>query len=210
MKGLGPSLRVVDWNIERGLQLDEIKLAFTDKQAFLSKVKFPPGNMNNEDDEAPATPRRLDAQIDVLQSADVIVLNEVDWGMKRTDYKAVVKELGDALNMNWAYGVEFVEVDPKMLGLQSFADVKDEAKRKNWKNCSASTRAASWGCMVRPFYRGAPISEGKSRALQVSSLWTGTTAKRATELPSPRSAKGPVWYSEKRFCAKCDAEVART
>jgi endonuclease/exonuclease/phosphatase family metal-dependent hydrolase len=66
----------------------------------------------------------------VLQTADVIVLNEVDWGMKRTDYQVVVKELGDALKMNWAYGVEFVEVDPKVLGTQSFADVKDETERK--------------------------------------------------------------------------------
>ena len=51
--------------------------------------------------------------MDVLQSADVLVLNEVDWGMKRSDYRAVVKDLADALKMNWAYGVEFVEVDPK-------------------------------------------------------------------------------------------------
>jgi hypothetical protein len=32
--------------------------------------------------------------------------------------------------MNWAYGVEFVEVDPKILGLQSFADVKNQGERK--------------------------------------------------------------------------------
>ena len=29
--------------------------------------------------------------------------------MKRSDYRAVVKDLADALKMNWAYGVEFVE-----------------------------------------------------------------------------------------------------
>ena len=33
----------------------------------------------------------LNAQMDALQSADVLVLNEVDWGMKRSDYRAVVK-----------------------------------------------------------------------------------------------------------------------
>jgi len=31
--------------------------------------------------------KKLSAQMDVLQSADVIVLSEVDWGMKRTDYR---------------------------------------------------------------------------------------------------------------------------
>jgi hypothetical protein len=32
--------------------------------------------------------------------------------------------------MNWAYGVEFVEVDPKVLGTQSFAAVENETERK--------------------------------------------------------------------------------
>jgi hypothetical protein len=34
--------------------------------------------------------------MDVLQAADVIVLNEVDWRMKRSDYWAVMKELAKA------------------------------------------------------------------------------------------------------------------
>jgi hypothetical protein len=77
-----------------------------------------------------AADEEISAQIDLLQSADVIELNELDWGMKRTDYQAVVKELANALKMNWAYGVEFIEVDPKVLGLQSFANVKNETERK--------------------------------------------------------------------------------
>jgi hypothetical protein len=51
--------------------------------------------------------------------------------MQRTDYRVVVKELADALKMNSAW---FVEVDPKVLGLQSFATVKDEAERKELEN----------------------------------------------------------------------------
>ena len=60
----------------------------------------------------------------------MLVLNELDWGMKRTDYRPVVKELAEALKMNWAYGVEFIEVDPKVLGTQSFANVENPAERK--------------------------------------------------------------------------------
>ena len=56
----------------------------------------------------------LSAQMDILQSADVLVLNELDWGMKRSDYRAVVKDLADALKMNWAYGVEFKEEIPRI------------------------------------------------------------------------------------------------
>ena len=130
LKGMGPSLRLVTWNIERGLELDELKLVLTDKSGFLAKVHTASGTA----DKTQGLVEQLREQIDVLQSADVFVLNEVDWGMKRTDYKAVVKELADALNMNWAYGVEFVEVDPKVLGREPFAGVKDESKRKELEN----------------------------------------------------------------------------
>ena len=40
------------------------------------------------------------------------MLNEVDMGMKRSEYRDVARELAAALHMNYAYGVEFVEVDP--------------------------------------------------------------------------------------------------
>jgi len=127
LKGMGPSLRLVEWNIERGIELDKMKLLLTDKQAFISEVHGEAaGNTNPEK----AKDDVLRAQMDVLQSADVLVLNEVDWGMKRSDYRAVVKDLAEALKMNWAYGVEFVEVDPKILGTQSFATVENQDERK--------------------------------------------------------------------------------
>ena len=127
LKGMGPSLRLVEWNIERGIEFDKIKLLLTDKQGFINEVHGDAaGNTNAEK----AKDEVLRAQMDVLQSADVLVLNEVDWGMKRSDYRAVVKDLADALKMNWAYGVEFVEVDPKILGTQSFANVENQDERK--------------------------------------------------------------------------------
>jgi endonuclease/exonuclease/phosphatase family metal-dependent hydrolase len=128
VKGMGPSLRLVEWNIERGVELDNIKLAMTDKKAFLAKVHSEAAD--NKGKEEKISDAELGAQIDTLQSADVLVLNEVDWGMKRSDYLPVVKDLAEALKMNWAYGVEFIEVDPKVLGIQNFDKVKDEAERK--------------------------------------------------------------------------------
>jgi endonuclease/exonuclease/phosphatase family metal-dependent hydrolase len=127
LKGMGHSLRLVEWNIERGIEFDAIKLLLTDKQEFLAKVHSEAASNTGT---AKVDDQVLDAQMDVLQSADVLVLNEVDWGMKRSDYRAVVKDLADALKMNWAYGVEFVEVDPKVLGTQSFAAVENEGERK--------------------------------------------------------------------------------
>jgi len=127
VKGLGPSLRLVEWNIERGIAFDAIKLLLTDKKTFLAKVHSEAASNTNTKKPSDQV---LNAQMDILQSADVLVLNELDWGMKRSDYRAVVKDLAKALKMNWAYGVEFVEVDPKVLGTQSFAEVENETERK--------------------------------------------------------------------------------
>jgi len=142
LKGMGPSLRLVEWNIERGIELDKIKLLLADKQAFISEVHGEAaGNTNPEK----ARDDVLRAQMDVLQSADVLVLNEVDWGMKRSDYRAVVKDLADALKMNWAYGVEFVEVDPKILGTQSFANVENQDERKELDDLFSADKARLLG-----------------------------------------------------------------
>src|SRR5580704_12092830 len=86
LNGAGPSLRLVQWNMERGLELDQIKLLMTDKAGFLAKVHSEIASGKGKDRP---TDEELSQQIGVLQSADVIVLNELDWGMKRTNYQAV-------------------------------------------------------------------------------------------------------------------------
>jgi len=64
-------------------------------------------------------------QIDILRQADLVVLNEVDWGVNRTLFRNVADELASALNMNYAYGVEFVEVDPITMGLDKQVIVRE-------------------------------------------------------------------------------------
>jgi Metal-dependent hydrolase len=129
--GLGPSLRVAFWNIERGLQLDYIQLFLKDKDAFMAKVE-------EERKKAKASGKsirdmdleKIPQEIEILAAADVWILNEVDWGVKRTGYREIVRELGKTLNMNWAYGVEFLEIDPKQLGTEAFDDVEDKETQK--------------------------------------------------------------------------------
>ena len=92
---LGRFLRVVCWNIERGLEFEAVKRAFTDSEEFsllLDEKKYPPGSRRRA--------RVLD-QVAMMKEADVIVLNEVDWGLKRTSYINVVEELASALDMNY-------------------------------------------------------------------------------------------------------------
>jgi len=103
---LGEFLRVVCWNIERGLEYGAIEAAFGNEAQFaalLNKEKFPPGSEKR---------REAIGQARMLREADVIVLNEVDWGIKRTDYRNITADLAARLEMNYAFGVQFVELSP--------------------------------------------------------------------------------------------------
>jgi endonuclease/exonuclease/phosphatase family metal-dependent hydrolase len=129
---LGPTLRVALWNIERGLELDYIELFLTNKDAFMAKVEEERKEAKDNKKSIRAVElEKIPEEIEILKSADVWILNEVDWGVKRTEYREVVRELGKTLNMNWAYGVEFLEIDPKQLGTDTFDDgeSKDEQQQ---------------------------------------------------------------------------------
>jgi endonuclease/exonuclease/phosphatase family metal-dependent hydrolase len=121
---LGRFLRVVFWNVERGLEYDAIRLAFTDAAGFdrlIDSSAYPRGSEKR---------RLILEQAQLLKQADVVVLNEVDFGMRRTDYRDVAADLASALRMNYAYGVEFVEVDPIALGLEKFEELPPEDRAK--------------------------------------------------------------------------------
>jgi endonuclease/exonuclease/phosphatase family metal-dependent hydrolase len=131
IKGLGPSLRVACWNIERGLELDDIVLFLTDKDRFMAKVQEERKKATESGHKVRAVNlEKIPQEIELLQAADVWVLGEVDWGVKRTQYREVIRELGNALHMNWAYGVEFLEIDSKQLGTDTFEDKEDEQARQ--------------------------------------------------------------------------------
>lgn len=111
---IGRVIRIAHWNIERGLEYEALESAFTNPYRFLSLI---------DHSKAPAGSRKraiVLEQLELLGQADVIVLNEIDWGMKRTDYRNVVKDLAGATKMNYAYGTEFVEIDPIALGSEKF------------------------------------------------------------------------------------------
>jgi hypothetical protein len=73
--GIGPVLRDASWNIERGINVDLIKLAFSDSDGFI-QTALQRGSL-----DASRQPQVLH-QLRRLRDADVVVLNEVDLGMK--------------------------------------------------------------------------------------------------------------------------------
>jgi endonuclease/exonuclease/phosphatase family metal-dependent hydrolase len=108
---VGRILRVAQWNIERGLEFDALRLAFTDSRQFNALMEDK-GSKADENERA-----EIRDELRALQAADLLILNEVDWGVNRTRFRNVAADLADALGMNYAFGVEFVEVDPITMGI---------------------------------------------------------------------------------------------
>ncbi len=106
------TLRVATWNIERGLEFDAIKAALTNDQRFFRRLT--PAMRGSRFNLT-----EILEQAAALSRADIVVLNEVDWGLKRTNYRNIAKELATAMQMNYVFGVEFVEVDPLTLGMET-------------------------------------------------------------------------------------------
>ena len=119
---LGRLVRVVSWNIERGLEYEAVEAAFGGPARFSALL--------DKSEHARGGKKRalVLRQAALLQQADVIVLNEVDWGLKRTGYRNVAAELASATGMNYAYGVEFIEVDPIALGTEQFEGLEPEER----------------------------------------------------------------------------------
>ena len=107
-----PFLRVATWNIERGLEFDAVKAALTNDPQFFRRLAL---SLRGSKFNLTA----ILEQAAELSRADIVVLNEVDWGLKRTNYRNVARELANAMKMNYVFGVEFVEVDPLTLGTET-------------------------------------------------------------------------------------------
>jgi endonuclease/exonuclease/phosphatase family metal-dependent hydrolase len=109
---LGPYLRVVSWNIEKSYEMENAIAAFSSREKFeklMDPAKAPKGSPQYED---------VLRQRDKLANADVIVLQEMDNGVKRSGYIDGARELARALKMNYAYGAEHLEIDPVYLGVE--------------------------------------------------------------------------------------------
>lgn len=117
---IGEFLRLVCWNIERGLKYDAIEAAFSDESKFaamLDAEKFPVEGKER---------REILEQAAALRASDVIVLNEVDFGMRRTDYRNIARDLAERLKMNYAFGVQFIELSPIHFSQESVPANREE------------------------------------------------------------------------------------
>jgi hypothetical protein len=162
ISGLGPVLRIAEWNINRGENEHEVKLALSDSKGFLAVAQHNPslktGSLSH-----------LAEELHELAGADVLVLDEVDKGVNRTKYHDVARNLATALNMNYVYATEFIELDRIYLGIKNMDAVERPWPGDRRPERQVAKRRAARDPrprLRRPLASGAP----ERRPLQTASI----------------------------------------
>ena len=188
---LGRFVRVVFWNIERGLEYEAIEAAFTDPEKFASLLDPEEYSQGSEKREAVLREAAL------LREADVVVLNEADWGLKRTDYRNVAADLAAATGMNYAYGVEFVEVDPVSLGIEQFEEAAEEDRAELREVVSVDT-ARYRGLHGNAILSRFPLENVRLVPFKTQPYdWYGDSKKGPSKLERGKRKAGEIVFSEK-------------
>jgi endonuclease/exonuclease/phosphatase family metal-dependent hydrolase len=99
--------RVTQWNIERGFHIEDINMIFNQPENYLEKL--------DAKNLKPTTKDKLREEMRALKDTDIFILNEVDIGMQRTDYKNIAKEMANIIKGDYAFAPEFLELAPEYL-----------------------------------------------------------------------------------------------
>ena len=124
---IGPFIRVAAWNIasprEAGnpSQLEDIKNIFTNPDLIIPKIKF----------KDKKTIEKVKSQMEILRHSNIIVFNEIDAGMPRTQYKREAEELAKTIGYNYVFVPEYLEVDPVHLGIEDYKWSKERSILKD-------------------------------------------------------------------------------
>lgn len=108
---IGPVLRVVSWNIEKSIHMKDAIDIFSSEEELRKRIDA------LKIKEAEGVNNILN-QREKLATADIIVLQEMEIGIKRSGYLNAAGELAKALEMNYTYAPQYLEIDPVLLGLE--------------------------------------------------------------------------------------------
>ncbi|MGE3974129.1 MAG: endonuclease/exonuclease/phosphatase family protein [Bdellovibrionales bacterium] len=101
----GEKIRVLEYNILRNLQYDRLETLLTRCQDLPKHAK---STLDAQDLE----------QLCQLSKADILLLNEVDRGHCRSEYRDGAESLASAMGFHYSYAIEFLEVHAKSTGLE--------------------------------------------------------------------------------------------
>jgi endonuclease/exonuclease/phosphatase family metal-dependent hydrolase len=195
VRGLGTVLRVGLWNIERGLNFELIRAALGDRDEFLRLATAQPGLGLQQK-------AMVESQLAALHDVDVLILNEADWGMKRTEYRDVTRELAAALHMNYAYGAEFVEVDPIFdLGSEQvhLPDAQEDQRLQEDLRVDKDRYHGLHGTAILSRY---PLENARIFRLPVCYDWYANEYKAISKLEVGRR-----WSAQKLFRERVEREL---
>lgn len=202
IKDTGSALRISDWNIERGENFDWVVLALKgDEEKFRAALL-----KDNPKISADALDKVI-GEAKILHDSDILILNEVDLGMGRTDYRDVSRDLARALQMNFVYAVEFVEVDPLKLGTEQLTDsdvADDQELKKELESDLKSDPARYKGLHGSAILSRYPISNVQILRLPSCHDWFKDEAKGVSQVE-----QGKRVASSKIFMEKIEREVRR-
>lgn len=191
---IGPVVRATMWNIERGSEFDLIRLAFSDPDRFLDGI-------NQRVVLDPAKLIEIRKQAAILAGSDILILNEVDLGMTRSDYRDVARELAAALDMNYVYGVEFVEVDKIELGLERL-DLPDDATEERLAEDMRVDRQRYRGLHGTAVLSRYPIAKARIHRFPVCYDWYRKEKEAIANIEKARR-----WTADRVFLERISREV---
>jgi endonuclease/exonuclease/phosphatase family metal-dependent hydrolase len=193
-EALGPFLRATMWNIERGIEFDGIRISLTEPDKFGKYIEE-----KKDPKSKPLTAEALTVvknQLDILRPTDVFVLNEVDYGVTRTDYRNVARELAQALKMNYAYAVEFLEIDPLNLGLEK-VDMEDKTAQADIQKSFEADKSRYLGMHGTAVLSRYPIRKATIRSLPVCYDWFLGEKKEISKLEAGKRKGANLAFMER-------------
>jgi endonuclease/exonuclease/phosphatase family metal-dependent hydrolase len=182
-EALGPFIRATMWNIERGIEFEGIRISLTEPDKFGKYIEE-----KKDPKSKPLTKEELGVvsnQLDILKPTDLFILNEVDYGVTRTEYRNVARELAKALKMNYAYAVEFLEIDPLDLGLEK-VDLEDKAAQKDIQKSFEADKSRYLGLHGTAVLSRYPIRKASIRSLPVCYDWFLGEKKEISKLEASK------------------------
>lgn len=191
---LGPMLRATMWNIERGIALDGIQIALSQPDKYEKYIQ------GKKDPKSKAlTSEQMGVvkdQLKIINPTDLYILNEVDNGVTRTEYRDVARELAQTLKMNYAYAVEFLEIDPLNLGLEKVKmdNKKAEADIQKSFEPDKNKYLGMHGTAVLSRY---PIRKAEIRTLPVCYDWFLSEKKEISKLEAGKRAGANLAFMER-------------
>ena len=193
-EALGPYLRATMWNIERGIEFDGIRISLSEQDKFGAYIE-----QKKDPKSKPLTREELSEvknQLEILRPTDLFILNELDYGVTRTDYRNVARELAQALKMNYAYAVEFIEIDPLNLGLEKVT-VEDKAAQEDLQKSFEPDKRRYLGLHGSAVLSRYPIRKATIRSLPVCYDWFLGEKKEISKLESSKRTGANLAFMER-------------